>query len=51
MLEPNVSKLASDHPLLSLLPPLQSGVCWMYSIILMELVLLVFLLYIGISNQ
>ena len=29
----------------------QSGVCWMYGIICMELVLLVFLLYIGISNQ
>jgi hypothetical protein len=28
-----------------------TGVCWMYSIILMEVVLLVFLLYIGLSNQ
>ena len=28
-----------------------SGVCWMYTIIIMELILLLLLLYIGISNQ
>ena len=29
----------------------KSGVCWMYGVIIAELVFLIFLIYIGLSNS